>query len=358
MARSPFASFAHTAIGSFVAGALLASCSSALVSGPPQATRGNGAFWPDTRLLSLHDALAAPRSVRVDRDSVTGKIRRAFLSDAVFNVVTIFNRSGTTRELSGFVEPQGLATDASRTLYVANTVVQNVEEFAPPYENTPTTIIPEQDEFPVAVAVSRDGVVAAINICGGYGAQCNGPGNVYFYPNKNATTPCATVSGDSKISRLLSGAFDSSGTLYLTGVEAYSVSRIGMISGECKATTLTVLKPSIAISYAAGVQVDPNGNVAILDSYFFSGPPAIEVYSPPKPGSRKLKLLSQEFLDDSGIVVSFTLTKDGQALYTAEPHYSLKYRYPGGGYPIDQLVPPPSASDLDEGIAVTPSESQ
>ena len=43
-------------------------------------------------------------------------------------------------------------------------------------------------------------------------------------------------------------------------------------------------------------------------------------------------------------------------LYTAEPHYSLEYAYPGGGYLEAQLTPPPSSGNLIEGVAVTPAE--
>lgn len=80
------------------------------------------------------------------------------------------------------------------------------------------------------------------------------------------------------------------------------------------------------------------------------------MFAAPKFGSRQLKLVTQGALDDTGIVSSFALTKDGTRLFTAEPHYSLEYAYPNGGTEIGQLTPPPSGGDLIEEVAVTPAE--
>ncbi|HLX26486.1 MAG TPA: hypothetical protein VKR05_05790, partial [Candidatus Cybelea sp.] len=101
--------------------------------------------------------------------------------------------------------------------------------------------------------------------------------------------------------------------------------------------------------------VDPNGNVAIINGFGNSGAPSIDVFTPPADGSRRLKIRSQQPLLDSGTISSFALTKDGSTLYTAEPHYSLAYGYPNGGYAEAQLGPP-SAGDLIEGVAVVPAE--
>jgi sugar lactone lactonase YvrE len=164
------------------------------------------------------------------------------------------------------------------------------------------------------------------------------------------------VSGDSKISRILWGAFDANGTLYIAGENAYKTSRIGAILGGCSATSLTILNPGSTIGFPEGVQVDKNGHIAVGDSHGFGQAPSIDVYDPPKAGSHRLTLISQVALSDSGPVSSFAFTKDGTTLYTAEPHYSLEYAYPGGGYSIGELIPPGSG-DLIEGVAVTPAES-
>jgi hypothetical protein len=144
--------------------------------------------------------------------------------------------------------------------------------------------------------------------------------------------------------------------LYVAGINNYTTARIGRIAGGCNAASLTVLNPTVGISFAAGIAVDTLGRIAIVDSHGFSGSPLIDVFAPPRRGSQKLKLLAQATLNDSGVVSSFALNRDATLLYTAEPHYSLEYPYPGGGSAIGQLVPPPSGGDLIEGVAVTPAE--
>lgn len=297
----------------------------------------------------------SPQSLRaLNRPTLSRGVTHVFLSDAVLDVVTIFDRNGKTRTLQGFNEPQGIATDSHGTLYVANTEDANVEEFAPPYRAKPTGVIATPGEFPVDVAIARSGTVAVVDICAGSGSRCTGSGNVYFYAGEHSKSPCATVSGGTKITRLLWAAFDAAGTLYVAGLENYTTAEIGEIPGGCDAATLTVLEPSTGIAFAAGVQVDPSGHIAVIDSQGFSGAAAIDVFAAPKRGSHKLELLSANSLQDTGVVSSFALTKDGAFLYTAEPHYSLEYQYPSGGSSVDKLVPPPSGGNLIEGVAVTP----
>jgi len=163
------------------------------------------------------------------------------------------------------------------------------------------------------------------------------------------------VRGNSNMTAMLWDAFDANGNLYFTAVLNYSKVVIARVSGECNATSLTVLKANSDIVWAAGVQVDPNDNVVILNGFGNSGAPSIDVFKAAS-GSRKLKLLTQAPLLDSGTISSFALTKDGGTLYTAEPHYSLAYAYPQGGYLEAQLTPPPSGGDLIEGVAVVPAE--
>jgi hypothetical protein len=298
--------------------------------------------------------VAAPHAATYNSGALAPGVRHVFLADAVFNVVTIFGRVGTST-LSGFNEPQGITTDQFATLYVANTIAENVEEFAKPYPKVPTATIPTPGEWPVDVAVAKDGAVAAIIICKASGSQCGGPGSVEIFASNRASSPCAVVSGGSKISRVLWGAFDAAGRLYVAGVNNYTTARIGVIAGGCKATSLNVLSPTTTIHFVAGVQVDLQGHIAVVDSQGFSGLPSIDVFAPPRHGSRLLNLLSHATLNSSTIVSSFALTKDGTHLYTAEPHYSLEYSYPSGGTALEQLSPP-GGGDLIEGVAVTPAE--
>jgi hypothetical protein len=335
-----------------LAAALLAACSNSsatVAPAPPNAPAGSR-ILPNNSELARSLDLVSPRSV------FGHHLRHLFLSDAVFNNVTIFSRGGRTRTLTGFNEPQGITTDGTGTLYVADTINQRVQEFAPPYPNSPSWSLSTPGEWPVSVAVAKNGTVAAVIICQPSGSQCRANGSVEVFANNHASSPCAVVPTDSKISRPLWAAFDASGTLYVGGVNNYTTARIGRITGGCSATALSVLQPSTSISFVAGVQVDTLGRVAIIDSQGFSGAPSIDVFAPPKPGSTKLKLLSQAPLNDSSVVSSFALRKDEKELYTAEPHYSLEYPYPGGGNAMAQFTPP-GGGDLVEGVAVSPAES-
>jgi hypothetical protein len=332
---------------------LLAACSD---MASPVATQPLASSPAGSRVLPTGNELVPFRDLHLHPAGLGNHVRHLFLSDAVFNTVTVFGSGGKTSTLSGFNEPQGITADRFSTLYVANTIDQNVEEFAPPFPNMPRGTISTPGQWPVDVAVAPNGMVAAINICQAAGSQCGGPGSVYFFSNNRAKSPCAQVSGSTQISRLLWGGFDSNATLYVAGVSNYTTVEVGAIHGGCNAKSLKLLKPSVAINFPSGVQVDPMGRVAILDSNGFSGAPSIDVFAPPKRGSTMLKLLTQSTLNDSGVVVSFALNKGATTMFTAEPHYSLEYPYPGGGTAIGQFTPPPSGGDLIEGVAVTPAE--
>jgi len=128
-------------------------------------------------------AAPAVRSARHLPLTLEGRAKHVFLSDAVFNIVTIFNRDGTTGTLSGFQEPQGLTSDAQGNLYVADTINGRVAVFSPPYHNKPTSVLSDSGEWPVDVAAAKNGTVAAVNICQHSGSQCNGPGSIVFYTN-------------------------------------------------------------------------------------------------------------------------------------------------------------------------------
>jgi hypothetical protein len=283
-------------------------------------------------------------------------VKHVFLSDAVLNIVTIFDRNGKTRRLTGFSEPQGITTNRAGDLYVADTVAAEVEVFNPPYRNKPNTIITDHGLSPSAVAVAKDGTVALIG-CQGTGSQCREPDRVDFFANARFKRPCAMVTGDPTLAVLIYGAFDAHGNLYVAGLDnVYTTSRLGVINGECNATKLQVLRATAKIHFAAGVQIDAQGNVATVDSGGFSRGTTIDVFAPPKHGSARLNLISQNELADSSVVLNFALTKDGMYLYTAEPHYSLEYAYPQAGYTKGRLTPPPSGGNVIAGVAIVPPE--
>ncbi|HLX25837.1 MAG TPA: hypothetical protein VKR05_02500, partial [Candidatus Cybelea sp.] len=188
-----------------LAAGLLAGCAGSVPSGAPGAVPAR-----------------APDNARKLPLMLEGGARHVFLSDAVYNTVTIFNRNGTTRTLSGFEEPQGLASDASGNLYVADTINARIAVFASPYRNKATSVLSDSGEWPVDVAVAKDGTVAAVNICQPSGSRCSGPGAIVFFAKSTSKTPCATVRGNSNMTAMLWGAFDAGGNVYFTAVLNYT----------------------------------------------------------------------------------------------------------------------------------------
>src|SRR4029077_3282735 len=90
-----------------------------------------------------------------------------FIADAGLDneVVDIFLQSD--RKMVGQItglSPEGLATDAARNLYIANTGYMNILIYAPPYM-TEKLDLGDGDNIPRAVAVSRKGLVGVANVC-------------------------------------------------------------------------------------------------------------------------------------------------------------------------------------------------
>jgi hypothetical protein len=331
--------------------ASLAACSG---SAPPIAQEAPANAPAGSRILPREAELAPMHHLHLTPASITKGLKHVFLADAALNTITVFSGTGT-HTITGFQEPQGITSDAAGTLYVADTVNERIQEFVPPYPNNASATLKTPGEWPVDAAVAKSGLVAAIIICKAAGSQCGGPGSVEIFANNHASSPCASVSGGTKISRLLWGGFDAAGSLYVAGVDHYTTAVVGVVAGGCAATSLKVLKPNVAVNFVSGIQVDKSGRVAILDSQGAYGTPRLDLFAAPKPGSSKLKLIVQNFLNDSGVVVSFALSKDNTKLFTAEPHYSLEYNYPNAGFEIGVFSPGSNGGDLIEGVAVTPA---
>ena len=120
-----------------------------------------------------------------------------FVADYVSSVASIdVYEEGATQKMVGQINgyvPGGLAVDAQRNLYIADT--SSVPILAPPYTGVPTLTLSDPGYYTGGVAVSSRGIVGLVNLPAGY-PSCNlGTSNVAFYA-KNTTTPCAVVAGD------------------------------------------------------------------------------------------------------------------------------------------------------------------
>ncbi len=337
---------------------LIASGALVLLAGCSDARLPNATIPSDSSQARNESVLShlSPRTARPvvshgSKNSGSTSANHVFVSESTGNVVDIFTGTQQTEQLTGFNEPQGLTTDRRGTLYVANTAAGNIEEFAPPYANTPTTIIADESGAPAAVAVSTAGIVAALNICSG--TSCSLPGNVAFYAKGKTMLPCDVVYGGVAATPL-GGAFDDKGTLFVAALNSGRFPQISEIRGGCKAKTITPLLTTNTLFFPSDIQVDRKDNVAVLDSPAI-GVAQIDVYAAPVTHSSKLTLLSMAQLLNAAVPIGFALTPDGKHLWTADGGVSQaqKYAYPTGGSSSLQL----SVGGLPEGVAVTPAES-
>jgi hypothetical protein len=179
-----------------VATVALAACSSAGVLGSASPLAGGGdvrqsvaraaqtvSVTPAGRSVMLPGTIVAAVHSAAGPGFVMGnplRQPRVFLSDDANNVVDIYdpNDKQLVGQLTGFDQPQGLATSRDGTLYVADTGNSQVEVYDQPYSTTPSETLADTGEYPAAVAVSDRGVLAVVNMVDTTGK----PGNVIFYP--------------------------------------------------------------------------------------------------------------------------------------------------------------------------------
>jgi DNA-binding beta-propeller fold protein YncE len=114
----------------------------------------------------------------VDSDAMQATGVKVIVSDAADNVVNVYNAAGKQlAQLTGFSQPQGLATDAKGNLYVADTSNSQIQVFAAGYKKASKKWA-DAGQYPAGVAVMNNGqFVAVTNIIDING----GPGSVTLY---------------------------------------------------------------------------------------------------------------------------------------------------------------------------------
>ncbi len=147
----------------------------------------------------------------------------AFVSDGNNNVVYEIDGSGSVcATLTGFNGPQGLSTDKSGDLYVANTDASDIVEIAPPYTGSPVNVYADPNGFPSDVAVDGDGNLAVPNI----ESTSGGPGDIVFY-TPGSPNPTRTVSGSTYTSPRFC-AFDSRGDLLIDDIDLFNTGQVNL----------------------------------------------------------------------------------------------------------------------------------
>jgi len=290
----------------------------------------------------------APTAVHpfVNSRAIEAATQKIFVSDAVNNVVNIYNASGKQiGQLTGFSQPQGLATDAKGNLYVADTNNSQIVVFKPPY-NKPPTKLADPGYYPAGVAVITIGTttyVGVSNICSA--PNCTQGGFIVY---KNGKSKGAFQS--SSIYRVYFLGFDAKGNLYADGTNSSGVVTVGEVPNAANGgKTFKPLTTGNAISFPGGVEVTNKGKIAIDDQTGL----AVYTYNPPKAGSLGSPIHTTA-LTGAGDPVTFAFTNTLTDLWTADASLaeSNEYKYPAGGSPVKTI----SVGGQPIGVAVVPAE--
>ncbi|MBD5655163.1 MAG: hypothetical protein IAI50_08260 [Candidatus Eremiobacteraeota bacterium] len=283
----------------------------------------------------------------MDVDASTNPL--IFVSDVSDGVVDIYPQAGKSQkmvgQITGFAQPQGLATDTKADLFVANTNDSNVLVYAPPYTKTPMLTIDDVGQFPAAVAVSSTGLVAVTNIC--KAPDCRpGTASVSFYP-KDSSKACATVSDTTNFPRITFAAFDKSGNLYIDGTIDRIITAFGIVSGGCKATSITNIAVTYTIGFPGSLQVDNAGRIAVTDGVRYQ----VETFDPPTDGELGAPT-SLTALKNSKNDVSSALLASGKDLYGVDSGTgrASEFAYGSDGAALDSIA----GGGQPIGVAVTP----
>ena len=268
---------------------------------------------------------------------------KVFVSDAINNVVNIYTPAGKQiGQLSGFVEPQGLTTDAKGNLYVADTVNSRIQIYAPPYTKAPTSLA-DPGQYPVGVSVLNNGqFIGVTNIIDTNG----GPGSVMVYKKHKA----GKVILSSAIARVYFGGFDKSGNFYVDGQDSNG----GVVVGEVAKLSTTgktfkALKYNATITFPGGVLVTTAGKIAVTDQ---SGA-AIYSFNAPKGGS--LGTPKTTPITGSSDAVSIAFTSTDKDVWTADAGNlnAAEFAYPKGGSALKTIS---VSTGQPIGVAVVPAQ--
>jgi hypothetical protein len=289
-----------------------------------------------------HEAIAV--HAFVDVQGIEEAAVKIFISDAANNVVNIYNPKGKQlAQLTGFSEPQGLATDGKGNLYVADTANSRIQIYAPPYTKAPKSLA-DSGQYPAGVAVFNNGAVIAVtNII----STSGGAGSVTIYKKGKAG---AAIS-NANFARVYFDGFDAKGNLYIDGSNSGGSVVIGEIA---KATTtgkrIAVLTTKNSIVFPGGVAVTTAGKIAIDDQDAAS----VYTYNAPVKGSLGNPSKTTA-LTGSTDAVTFAFTSNDKDLWTADAANanSAEYAYPKGGAAVTTIS---VTGGEPIGVAITPAQ--
>jgi DNA-binding beta-propeller fold protein YncE len=362
----PISSSAGRKLAAFAALALLAGCAQ---GGTPmaagafnqapgaQAQSVNQSAWQSEHIIgsaamrSRQQLVASERPIRTPnffRHDATGK-PLIFVSDQS-GFVDIYLQSRKNKmvgQITGLSFSEGIATDIQRQLYVSNSTyyVQNVLVYAPPYTGSPKLILDDTGYYPQGVAVSKNGLVAVVNItCTASSCSLNS-GSIAFYP-ANSTKPCLTLAAPN-LELPESGAFDDNGNLYVANLSQYPIAEV---KGGCNAKKITTLTTANTLKAVYSIQIDKADQIVVLDS----GANTVYAYSHPRKGALGTPVSTTPLTTSGSFPYAFAFLASGADFYATQLPGSNalanEYAFPAGGTPENSIT----VGNAPQGIAVTP----
>lgn len=267
----------------------------------------------------------------------------AYVSNLGASEVEVFRQRGRAQRpiatiTYGITFPDGLTTDSSGNLYVADSGEYNgrwvVQRYAPGRTSPSKTYATDLSE-PTDTAVADDGTIYIANF------HAASSGWVAVYPKGEASKEYRLA--DFRGGSPLSLALDVKQNLYVVyalnnqGSSAVNKYAPGAKKGE---------NLHLAFSYGAGIQVDPAGNVLVVQQIL---PSEILVFRPgKKQPSRSI------FLPNGGAPYNIALSHGGKLLFAGDSIGNVvdRFAYPSGNFEY------PIAGGFNNPVAVTtvPSE--
>ncbi|HET6274545.1 MAG TPA: hypothetical protein VFE16_01240 [Candidatus Cybelea sp.] len=185
---------------------------------------------------------------------------RIFVSDSLLNALFGYQEVGgapTYAVSAGLNQPQGLATDKSGKVYLANTNDYQILVFRPP-STKPVLTIPDPNVYPTGVAVDANGNIWVSNLYT-ITSPCCGPGNVQEYSSAGAleaTIECANIY------KYYFVAVDSKGNVAVDGFNISAETQVGYIASG---TNSCVALSSITADFPGGLQFTHEDDLAVDD---------------------------------------------------------------------------------------------
>lgn len=219
--------------------------------------------------------------------------------------------------------PQGIATDSSGDLFVANTFGYNVLKFEPP-KTDPTLVVEDRGFRPDDVAIDSDANIWIANFCT-RDERC-GPGNVREYSSAGALLQTITCSN---IARYYFLAVNAKNDVVVAGESASK----GGVAGEIAyGTAACVPLPKVSITFPGGLQFTKDGDLSVTDASY-----AI-TYTYAKPSFSTILHVTDLLGIPSPVADAFE-TGDAYCWYAVAGYNGVfQFPYPAGGYPSNSLT--------------------